>query len=196
MEHYFTNNTNLKSEIREIKYSYSSTSFIFYSDLGVFSKNKIDYGSQVLLEEYLKSNNKTFNVLDVGCGYGFIGTVISKITGSYVTMIDINKRAVHLANRNIKLNSVNAESYVSDVYSEVTKKYDRIITNPPIRAGKVKVLEILLGAREFLTEQGELYFVIRKDQGAKSIVKELIKYYIVEELNKSKGFYVFRAKMR
>lgn len=194
MDHYFTNNDNLRSEVRKIEYTVFDTPFIFYSDLGVFSKNKIDYGSQVLIEEYLKEARENIKVLDVGCGYGFIGIVLSKMTNSEVTMIDVNKRAVHLAKRNIKENNVNAQALVSDVYENITGKYDVIITNPPIRAGKIKVLEILIDAKNHLNEDGELWFVIRKDQGAKSIAKELIKYYKVSELNKSKGFYIFKAK--
>ena len=194
MEHYFTNNDTLKSEIRKIEYSIFSTSFIFYSDLGVFSKNKIDFGSETLIKEYLTLAKKEIKVLDVGCGYGYIGIVISKITNSEVTMIDINKRAVHLTKRNIEENKVNATVLVSDTYEKINDTYDVIITNPPIRAGKAKVLEILIGAKEHLTSDGELWFVIRKDQGAKSIAKELIKYYNIEILNKSKGFYIFKAK--
>ncbi len=89
---------------------------------------------------------------------------------------------------------MNANALLSDAYENVKDIYDVIMTNPPIRAGKAKVLEILIGAKERLKENGELWFVIRKDQGAKSIAKELIKYYNIDILNKSKGFYIFRAK--
>lgn len=194
MKHYFTNNEDLRSEIRVIDYNFSSFNFKFYSDLGVFSKNKVDYGSKILLESYLKVNNRKVNLLDVGCGYGYLGIVISKITDSECTLVDINKRAVHLAKRNIEENKVNANALVSDVYSEVKSKYDVIITNPPIRAGKDKVLEILLNAKDYLNTEGELWFVIRKDQGAKSIQKILENTYKVEIIEKSKGFYVFKAK--
>lgn len=194
MEHYFTNNENLKSEIRKINYNYESFSFTFLSDLGVFSKDKIDYGSKVLVENYLKYNHDNKKILDVGCGYGFIGIVLSKVTNSYVEMVDVNKRALHLTERNINENKVNAKAYMSDAYQSIKDKYDVIITNPPIRAGKEKVLEILNGSVEHLNSGGELWFVIRKDQGAKSIVKVLNKELIVENTEKSKGFYIFRAK--
>lgn len=194
MEHYFTNNENLKSEIRTIKYNYENEEITFLSDLGVFSKDKIDYGSKCLLESYLHYNKIQKKVLDVGCGYGFLGISIAKITGSIVDMIDVNKRAIHLTNRNIELNKVNASAFISDAYEEVSGKYDIIITNPPIRAGKEKVLEILNESANYLTSDGELWFVIRKDQGAKSIVKVLNKELNIEIIEKSKGFYIFRAK--
>ena len=80
MSHYFENDNNLISEIRELIYKYSSFSFTFYSDNGVFSKNAIDYGSKLLLETYLEDEKESKKVLDVGCGYGFIGIVISIIS--------------------------------------------------------------------------------------------------------------------
>lgn len=195
MEHYFTNNDNLRSEIRKIECSFSDAHFYFNSDLGVFSKDKIDYGSKLLIETYLKEEKINKRVLDVGCGYGFIGIVISKITGSYVDGVDVNKRAVHLTEMNIKENDVNMKAFVSDAYSNVVDKYDIVITNPPIRAGKEKVLEILVGALKHLKSDGELWFVIRKDQGAKSIAKTLLNYYKVEIIEKSKGFYIFKASI-
>ena len=189
------NDEKLVSEVRELKYKYASFSFTFLSDNGVFSKKPIDYGSRLLLETYLKDDNKNKKVLDVGCGYGFIGISISIINQSYVDMIDVNKRAVHLTKRNIKkYKDFNGSAFLSDAYSDVKDKYDVIITNPPIRVGKVKLLEILNGAFDFLNEEGYLYFVIRKDQGALSIKKILEETRIVETINKDKGYFIYRVK--
>ena len=86
-------------------------------------------------------------------------------------------------------------AFESDIYQNVIKKYDYIITNPPIRAGKETVLNILKGAKNHLLDNGELWFVISKDQGAKSIKKKLEVLYNIEIMEKNKGFYVFRAKI-
>lgn len=197
MEHYFTNNETLKSEIRVLKYDYGNTSFSFFSDNGVFSKDRIDYGSALLVDIFIKNKASSINsILDVGCGYGFIGIVLSKILKVKTTLIDINKRAVHLAQRNIKDNNVDAEALVSDVYDEINKKFDCIVTNPPIRAGKQVVLKILEEATNYLNKDGELWFVIRKDQGVKSIIKILEKKYNNEIIEKSKGYFVIKAKNR
>lgn len=195
MSHYFENDTDLKSNIRELKYAYNSSFFTFLSDNGVFSKKGIDYGSSLLLETYLKENKTNVNVLDIGCGYGFIGIVISVLTNSYVDMVDINKRAVHLTKRNIKkYDNFKGNAFVSDAYSEVKDKYDVIITNPPIRVGKEKLLEILNGAFDHLKNDGELYFVIRKNQGALSIKKILEVDRKVEIINRDKGYLIFKVK--
>lgn len=195
MEHYFTNNQDLKSKIRDINFSYGKNNFCFKSDNGVFSKNKIDYASLFLVKTFLDNKNKEYNnILDIGCGYGFIGITLSKLLNKYVDMADINKRAIHLCKMNIELNNVDASVLESNIYENITNKYDLIITNPPIRAGKETLLNFIYGGIERLNKNGELWFVINKDQGAKSLKKELEKKYNCELIDKSKGFWVICVK--
>lgn len=197
MEHYFTNNPDLKSKIREVPYTIDNIYFTFLSDNGVFAKNKIDYASSFLIKTFLANHHdiSESRILDVGCGYGFLGIVLSKLTKAHVDLIDINKRALHLCERNINLNKVNCNAYYSNCYECVKDKYEYIITNPPIRAGKETVNKILLEAKEHLTNNGELWCIVHKDQGAKSTKKVLETCYNVEIVAKSKGFYCFRAKI-
>ena len=122
MTHYFMNDENLVSQVRELIYKYASFSFTFFSDNGVFSKKSIDYGSKLLVESYLKDDTTSKKVLDVGCGYGFIGIVVSIVNGSYVDMVDVNKRAVHLTKRNIKRHgNFKGNVFLSNAYSDVTE---------------------------------------------------------------------------
>ena len=81
-------------------------------------------------------------------------------------------------------------------YRFLKDKYDCIITNPPIRAGKDVVLKILEEASNYLNKDGELWYVIRKDQGVKSIIKILEEKYNNEIIEKSKGYFVIKAKNR
>lgn len=196
MEHYFTNNQNLKSELRDIAITFLNHDLIFKSDNGVFSKNKIDYASLFLVKTFLslEKTHQVDSILDVGCGYGFIGITLSKVLNKPVDMVDINKRAVHLTKMNITNNSVMATVWESNIYESVDKTYDLIITNPPIRAGKSVLMEFLVGGLKKLNPNGKLYFVISKDQGAKSVVKEMEKICTCEVVDKSKGFFVISAK--
>lgn len=197
MEHYFTNDPNLKSEIKKINYQKDNTSFCFFSDNGVFSKGKIDYGSSFLIDTFLKNKDTDIkSLLDVGCGYGFMGIVLSKLMNIEVDMIDINKRALHLAERNIKENEVKANAFLSNSYENIEKKYDCILSNPPIRAGKNVVMDILINAKLHLNKNGRVWFVMRKDHGVKSTIKTLEEYYKTEIIEKSKGFYVVKLEMR
>lgn len=194
MNQYFTNNENLKSEYRKIKYNYLDYEFDFTSDLGVFSKDRVDFASKLLIENYFKSGLKSKKVLDVGCGYGLIGITISRIMDSHVDMIDINKRALHLTNINIKNNYADAIAFESNAYENVKEKYDVIITNPPIRAGKDIYMKILMDASNYLNNDGELWFVMNKDHGAKSTIEKMKNVYDINVVDKKKGFFVISCK--
>ncbi len=192
MSHYFTND-NLKSRERNLKVIINNQEYTFISDNGVFSKNYLDFGTRTLLEN-LDLNTIKGKVLDFGCGYGPIGIFIKKNTNSQVDMIDINKRSLTLAKENAKLNQVDVNIFESDVYSNVKEKYDFIITNPPIRVGKEILYRILFEATNYLKNNGQLWLVINKDQGAKSLVKDLGQIYKTEVINKNKGFFVIKCE--
>lgn len=191
MSHYFTND-NLESNLKKVVVNVRDKKFVFNTDNGVFSKRGLDFGSRTLLDTLL-SLDIAGKCLDVGCGYGSIGIILSSFFDIDVDMIDVNKRAIHLSLMNIKENGVSARAFYSDVYENVDEKYDVIVTNPPIRAGKDVVYKILFGASDYLTSGGELYFVINKDQGAKSVIRDLSKIASVSVLKKNKGFFVVKC---
>ncbi len=192
MGQYF-DNEKLKSELNIFKTRILNNEYSFYTDNGVFSKNKLDFGTRTLLES-IDINEIHGKVLDVGCGYGVIDIILSKLINASFEGIDVNLRALHLASMNVKLNNVsNVKFYESNVYENVNSKYNFIITNPPIRAGKQVVYDIVMNARFHLEENGVLYIVIRKEQGAKSMLRDLQNYYKTEVINKNKGFFVIKC---
>ena len=191
MNHYFTND-ELKSEMKKIRIKIREREFDFFTDNGVFSKKGLDFGSRVLINELL-DEDFTGDVLDIGTGYGAIGIVLSSFFDIDVDMVDVNKRALHLAKMNARLNNVCCNVFYSDIYSDVDRKYNIIVTNPPIRAGKRVVYDFLFGAKDYLLSSGVLYFVINKDQGAKSVISDLEKVANVEVLKKNKGFLVIKC---
>lgn len=196
MSQYFDNDKNIKSEKRIIKFHFNNREFLLQSDNGVFSKDKFDYGTRVLLEN-IDINSLCGKVLDLGCGIGVVGIILGTINKKIsIDMVDVNERTIELAKENIRFNNLNNNVFVSDVYSNVTDKYDCIITNPPIRAGKEIIRKFLLGASEYLNDNGILYFVMRKDHGVKSMIKELEDVYNVEIVNKDKGFYIVKCQIR
>ena len=193
MGHYFVNDDNLKSEIREFKINFLNQNFVFKTDNGVFSKGELDYGTYLLLTTVLKLDIKG-KVLDLGCGYGAIGVIVSKLKNTKVTMVDVNKRAVHLSKMNVSDNKCDCLVINSDGYLNVSDKFDYIITNPPIRIGKTKLYDLIIDGKNYLTKNGVIYLVIRKEQGAKSFIKDMSGYYNVNVLEKSKGFYIISLK--
>ena len=192
MAHYFTNEET-KSEIKEINILFQDKKYKMFTDNGVFSKKGLDYGTRALLEKIPYQELKG-DILDFGCGYGPIGIIISSITNLEVDMIDVNFRSMKLAKRNALANNVKVNIFESNIYENITKKYDYIITNPPIRVGKEILYKILFGAKEHLKPNGELYFVINKDQGAKSVARDLEKIFLVSIIDKNKGFYIIKCQ--
>ncbi len=190
MSQYFDNDNNVKHNKKIIEFYFNDKKYNVYSDNGVFSKDRFDYGTRLLLDS-IDISKLSGNVLDLGCGIGVVGIILGTINKNInIDMIDINERALSLVRDNLTLNKVKANVFSSDVYSNVNKKYDYIITNPPIRAGKEMVRSFLLGGYDYLNDNGMLYFVMRKDHGVKSMIKELEKIYNVTIVNKDKGFFV------
>ena len=190
MSQYFDNDRNIKSERKLIKFNFNNKEFSIYSDNGVFSKDRFDYGTRVLLNS-VDIDKLSGNVLDLGCGLGVVGIILGTFNkGINIDMVDINERAIDLAKNNLVLNNIKANVFVSDIYSNIDNKYDFIITNPPIRAGKNVIRGFLLGSYDYLKDDGILYFVMRKDHGVKSMIKELSVKFNTSIVNKDKGFYV------
>lgn len=188
MGHYFTNE-DLEHNKKIIKVIIKNEDFSFITDNGVFSKKGLDFGTRTLLEnlDYKNINGK---ILDFGCGYGSIGIIVSKFTGLEVDMLDINKRSIELAKENSKLNKVKTNIFESNIYENVQDKYDYIISNPPIRVGNEILYKILFEAKDHLNDNGKLIIVVNKDQGAKSLMEKLKKFYNVNLIAKNKGFFV------
>lgn len=192
MAHYFTND-EVQSNEKTLIFKIKDTELLMTVDNGVFSKKGLDFGTRTLLESLEDVNGE---VLDFGCGYGPIGIYLAKTKKANIDMIDINQRSLNLAKKNALQNKVKVNVFESNIYENINKKYDYIITNPPIRVGKKILYEILFGAKEYLKDNGEMWLVVHKDQGAKSLAKDLEKSYQVDIINKNKGFFVIRAKNR
>ena len=193
MSHYFENDDNLKSEIKEYQVNINETNFIFNTDNGVFSKNKLDYGTNLLIKNILKIKPNG-DVLDLGCGYGPIGIIIKKICNVNMTMVDINRRGIHLVKMNAKKNNVLVNAFVSDGFSEIKDNYDYILSNPPIRIGKTNLYRLINDGMKHLKNDGMMMLVVRKEQGALSLMKDMSINYNVSCLDKDKGFLIISLK--
>ena len=194
MKHYFTDNTDLKSEQSQFIFRFHKYDLLFTSDNGVFSKNMIDYGSRVLLDNI--TNEKT--LLDVGCGYGTFGICLNKVYSHLnVDMVDVNDRALELAKLNAKNNNIHANIYKSFIYENVQGSYDVIVTNPPVRAGKEVVTTILQESIEHLNENGSLWVILQKKQGAPSAKKKMEEVFgNCEIVKRDKGYYLLHSVKR
>ena len=196
MSHYFTNDENLTSQPRKVCYSINGKDFELESDAGVFSKNKLDYGSEVLIKSLLPIDLGE-TLLDLGCGIGPIGLTLAYFHPSInVVCSDVNMRALALCEKNARKLALNQRvtCLQSDIYIEIEGTYDSIVSNPPIRAGKKVTYAIYIGAKDHLIDGGSLYVVVRKSQGAlsvKAFLEETFGNAVI--LERDKGYYILKA---
>ena len=192
-DQYYTADPSSESRPVPCAFPYRGHGLSFMTDAGVFSKGELDAGSRLLLDALPTLQG---DVLDIGCGWGAIGIAVAKANKqARVTMLDVNRRALGLCQENCLRNGVTAEILESDGMAAVLgRKFDAIITNPPIRAGKQVIYKMFADAAASLNAEGALYLVIRKQQGAESCVKYLKTLFdSVEKLDKSGGFWVLKA---
>ena len=194
MAHYFTDNSSLRSSPKEHDYYFDNERFIFTTDIGVFSKKDIDRGSELLIKSvYLKDLGKS--CLDLGCGYGPIGIIVKRFNPNIkMDGVDVNSRAIDLAKLNSNNNKTDISFFLCDDILSLNTKYDTILLNPPIRAGKKVIYGLYEKAHKILNDVGSLYIVIRKKQGADTSYKKLKDLFNeVNIIAKAKGYEVIQA---
>ena len=198
MEQYFTENPTTEKEISKFEWNVGKEVLYFCTSNSVFSKKGVDFGSMLLVETILNENeNFSGSILDLGCGYGPLGIIVAKkLRKSFVTMCDVNERALELSRMNAKENKVDDRIKViaSSAFENIKDNYDIIMTNPPIRAGKNVVFSFYEGAYEHLNDGGKLYVVIQKKQGAPSTKAKLESLFgNCETADKKSGYFIFRC---
>ena len=196
-DHYFTRTPQSASRPADCEFTYRGIRLAFQTDAGVFSRGEVDTGTRVLLEALPEEMHG--EILDLGCGWGVIGISIArKWPEARVTMADVNTRALDLSRENAKRNRAEVVCVESDGMAAFAgRRFDAIVTNPPIRAGKQVIYRMFADAADALKPDGALYLVIRKQQGAESCIRYLQTIYAsVEKLDRSGGFWVLKASGR
>lgn len=193
-DHYYSNRPSAAHDRKTVEVDLRGKKVQLVTDAGVFSKSGLDYGSRVLIDALDFPVGAA--VLDVGCGYGPIGIAAGIMGASSVTMVDVNERAVELARENAAANQIKqAKAVQSDLLEAVSEqRFDAIISNPPIRAGKETVHRLFDQAHACLNPGGSLWIVIQKKQGAPSAKAKLETLFDrVEEVTKEKGYRIYKA---
>ncbi|MBQ7488138.1 MAG: class I SAM-dependent methyltransferase [Clostridia bacterium] len=192
-EHYFSQSPESAHEYRTFTVELPGRTLTFDADAGVFSKEHIDPGSDLLCKSL--PEDLSGRVLDMGAGWGAMSVMIlAEHPDVEMTMAEINERALALAERNIRQNGMTAKAVLSDGFAAVDGLFDAIVTNPPIRAGKNVIYGMFRDAADHLVPGGSLYLVIRKQQGADSAGKYLAGLYErVEVLRKKSGYVIYQC---
>lgn len=194
-EHYFSADPAVAFERIPVEAEVWGRTLHLTSGSGVFAKGRLDVGTAILFRE--TEPPAPGRILDLGCGYGVIGLAIAAaVPGAEVTAVDVNERAVLLANENAAALGV-TDRYRAAVPGTVdpAATYDEIWSNPPIRIGKEALHELLLTWLPRLRPGGRAVLVVGKNLGADSLQRWLGEQgYPTTRLGSAKGFRVLETR--
>lgn len=200
-QHYSSIFPDVNVKIYSISVSLRRHLYLFKTITGVFSFKKLDLGTKILVE-HMNIPKTSSMLLDLGCGYGVIGTVLSKESPlSIIYMIDINKRAIWCTKENLRINLPDHKNQIVVVrgnYFEPLKeknvKFDGIYMNPPLRKGRKEFLNLFQELPNFLKDGGFFQFVVKRKMGADFVLNYLKNNYSdksVQIICKRSGYWVF-----
>lgn len=194
-EHYFTADPKAAFKRVPVRTNVWGHWLELTSGSGVFAQGRLDIGTGVLLQDSAPPEEAR-TVLDLGCGYGVIGLAVAvAVPDCVVTAVDVNERAVLLANENAAEMGV-AERFTATTPDRVDpgQTYDEIWSNPPIRIGKDALHELLLTWLPRLAPGGRARLVVGKNLGADSLATWLTDQgFPTTKVSSAKGFRVLET---
>lgn len=193
-EHYFSENPESEIKERHFTETILGVSLNFTSVSGVFSfGTRLDKASVNLIKNVSPSGS---TLLDIGCGYGAIGLFIKALNpGLQVTMIDINNRALEYTRSNARQNKLQVEVLNSNLFESLSdRRFDIIVSNPPIAAGKELNRKLISDAHKHLSDKGSLWLVAFHNKGG-STLKDMMQSVFgnVKDIDKSGGIRVYQS---
>lgn len=194
-EHYFSRKPRKQGQLGTITLTYQGRRLDMLTSPGVFSYGAIDKGTLLLIDEMqIRARGL---VLDLGCGYGALAVCASQ-SGARVVGVDVNERAAWLASVNLRRHARGPWLVVvGDLYSPFAGRFDAILCNPPIRAGRGVVTEIIWLARKYLRDNGSLQLVARTRMGARALSSLMQESFgNLEETGRRSGYRVLLSRRR
>ncbi|HEY3527775.1 MAG TPA: methyltransferase [Nocardioides sp.] len=202
-DHYFSADPSAPFEREPVSCEVWGQRLDLISGSGVYSRGRLDIGTSVLFRE--TEPPEPGHVLDLGTGYGVIGLAVAASwrargvpagSSSGVTGVEVNQRAVLLANQNAARLGLQDRFIACDpeiVPDDV--RFDEIWSNPPIRIGKQALHRLLLHWFARLRPGGRAMLVVGKNLGADSLQNWLIDQgYPTLRLASAKGFRVLESR--
>jgi 16S rRNA G1207 methylase RsmC len=194
-DHYFSADPSVPFERETFTCEVWGHELTLVSGSGVFSRGHLDRATAVLFRETEPPAQGNF--LDLGCGYGVIGLALAQaVPLANVTGVDVNERAVALANENAR--SLGVEGRFVACLPEAVPgdaTYDEIWSNPPIRIGKQALHDLLLAWLPRLRPGGRMMMVVGKNLGADSLQRWLgDQGYPTRRVASAKGFRVLESR--
>lgn len=193
-EHYYTEKPTSKLVTKQITVRINGTELKLTTASSTFSREKIDLGTKILIEN--AEIKKGATVLDLGCGYGVVGITIAKtVPDTNVVLTDVNQRATQLAQENAKQNNVTVDVRTGDSYEPVAgQTFDYILLNPPQTAGRKLCFQLIEQAPAHLSSEGIFYLVARHKKGGAVLEAKMKEIFgNVETVARESGYRVYKS---
>ena len=148
---------------RKVNFEIFDIEFDLESEPSLFSKDGLDLGTRVLLENVNLSSFE--RMLDLGCGWGAIGLVAAVINkNGHVVLADIDSRAARVASDNVQRLGLQDKASVvaTDDVRQIGGSFDLILSNPPFHADMVTLVNLFKAANNKLRKKGSIYVVVEK----------------------------------
>ncbi len=191
----FQNDFNTYKEPENISIEVAGLSIELKQDPQVFSCGKLDSGTRMLLEVLKDLTPSGAKVLDLGCGCGIVGIVLSKLGFKNIDCSDVSAAALKLSAQNAALNQVEDITPLPSDMLDDLGCYSLIAVNPPFHVGisttTAPTVNMIINAKEHLEEGGVMYMVANAHLGYEKYLKE--NFQSVEVIASSNAFVVYKA---
>jgi 16S rRNA (guanine1207-N2)-methyltransferase len=168
-DHYFTARPEATARPRAVDLVLPDLHLRLHTDSGVFSPDRVDPGTRVLLET-VPPPPTTGHLLDLGCGYGPIAlTLATRAPQASVWGVDVNTKALELARRNATAAGLDNVRFQVVEEADPGVRYAAIWSNPPIRVGKAALHALLRTWLTRLTPDGRAHLVVQRHLGSDSL---------------------------
>jgi 16S rRNA (guanine1207-N2)-methyltransferase len=192
--HYFTPKPDAPTRPRRLHIDLGDVSFDVHTDREVFSPQRLDPGTRVLLDA-IPPPSPGDQVLDGGAGYGPIALALAlRQPEAQITAVEINERAQALCRSNAAALNISTVRVVGPDQLGDSQTFDALYSNPPIRIGKPALHALLETWLRLLRPSGSAYLVVNKNLGADSLARWLDERgYPSERMVSRQGFRVLRV---
>ncbi|MFH1917222.1 MAG: methyltransferase [Nanoarchaeota archaeon] len=191
-DHYFSQDQNSLFRLQTVDVLLKDDSFSISTASGLFSKDEVDFGTRLLIE----NTQPKGLVLDLGCGYGVVGiALLRRHKNLSVIFSDINSRAVEVTKQNLEHLKLKGDIRQSDIFTNIPESFDTILSNPPYAAGRQVCYAMIEGSHAHLNKKGTLYIVARHAKGGKMLEKKMKEVFgNVKTIAKRGGFRVYASE--
>lgn len=193
MEHYYSEKQSSPPNLSVINININNDSFRLFTAPGLFSKDKVDIATRLLITSIVIPPKS--KVLDLGCGYGVVGiSFLRRDSSLEIVFSDVNERALFLARKNLDSLGLKGKVKKSFLFEGLSGKFDFVLSNPPMAAGRKTCFRLIQDSYSHLKKNGCLFLVARHKKGGEMLGNKMLEVFgNMEAIAKKSGFRVYKS---